>query len=137
MTHAQDLPEITPRLLRQFGFILGGGIAFLFGLLFPWLGERAIPLWPWIFLAIVAGTGLILPMALKPVYLGWMKLGAILGWINTRIILGLVFYVIFVPVSFLLKLSGKDPMARKLDRSLSSYRVKSKPATPNQLERPF
>ena len=39
-------------------------------------------------------SGFILPFILKPVYLLWMYFAVILGWFMTRLILGLVFYLI-------------------------------------------
>jgi predicted membrane protein len=43
----------------------------------------------------------------------WMKLAEILGYINGRILLSLIFFLILTPVAFLFKLTGKDPMQRK------------------------
>ena len=34
---------------------------------------------------------------LRPIYVGWMKFAFVLGWINTRLILGLFFYLILTP----------------------------------------
>ena len=44
-----------------------------------------------------------------------MKIGHVLGWINTRIILGMVSFIMFAPVALVLRLLGKDPMQRRLD----------------------
>lgn len=43
---AHEIPELDRKGLRQFGLVTGGIVAGLFGLLFPWLLERALPLWP-------------------------------------------------------------------------------------------
>jgi hypothetical protein len=66
-----------------------------------------------------------------------MKFGHAAGWINTRIILGLVFFFVFFPTALALKLLHKDPMARKLDAGTDSYRVTSKASPREQLERPY
>jgi len=127
------------RELRDFGLIMAGGLVGLFGLLFPWMGDRPIQLttWPWMAAAAFAACGLLLPQVLAPLYKVWMKIGAVLGWINSRIILGLVFFVLFMPVSMLFRLLGKDPMARKLEQTATSYRVESKQPKPENLEKPF
>ncbi|MGB1108818.1 MAG: SxtJ family membrane protein [Gammaproteobacteria bacterium] len=132
-----QLPEPTKKDLRSFGMILGGGVIVIFGLFFPWVLDRPIPYWPFIFAAIVVPIGLIAPMALKPVYKVWMKIGLVLGWINTRIILGVFFYLIMFPIGFAMRLFGWDAMARKLDDSADSYRVISKRSSPEKLEKPY
>lgn len=44
------------------------------------------------------------PGILKPVYSGWMRFGFILGWVNTRIILAVLFYLIFTPIGLAMRL---------------------------------
>ncbi len=43
----------------------------------------------------------------------WNKFAHVLGWINTRIVLTIVFYLILFPIAFLYKLTSKDPLQRK------------------------
>ena len=123
--------------LRKFGFIFAGGLVLFFGLLLPWLFEKPWPVWPWIGAGLFAGTGLLLPGLLRPVYYLWMKLGHALGWINTRIILGLVFFVMFAPVALMLRIFGKDPLQRRLDDEAGSYRVQSEKLPRERMEKPF
>jgi len=123
--------------LRNFGLTTGAIVAILFGLLLPWLFNRAWPVWPWVAAAVLWAWALMLPASLKPVYIGWMKVGYILGWINTRIILGLMFYTVFFAVGLILKVLGKDPMSRKIDKSIESYRIASRVHNKDHVERPF
>jgi len=123
--------------LRKFGLIFAGMFILIFALLLPWIWDKSSPLWAWIVAAVFAGTALLLPMVLTPVYHLWMKIGHVLGWINTRIILGLVFFVIFAPVALFLKLFGKDVLKRRLDASASSYRIPSEQPPRDRMERPF
>jgi len=58
-------------------------------------------------------TGLVLPVLLKPVYLVWMRFAYILSWINTRIILVVMFYLIFTPIGLVMKLFRIDLLERK------------------------
>jgi len=123
--------------LRKFGFVFATGLVLIFGLFFPWVLEKPSPYWPWIVAAVFAGSALILPQTLKPVFLLWMKIGHVLGWINTRIILGVVFFIIFAPVALLMHLFGKDPMHRRLDETASTYRINSEKLPRERMERPF
>ena len=123
--------------LRKFGFVFATGLVLIFGLFFPWVLEKPSPYWPWIVAAVFAGSALILPQILKPVFLLWMKIGHVLGWINTRIILGVVFFIIFAPVALFMRLFGKDPMHRRLDETASTYRINSEKLPRERMERPF
>ena len=122
---------------RKFGLTTGAIIIGLFGLLIPWLFDLNYVKWPWILGGVLALWGLLAPTTLKPVYIGWMKFGNVMNWINTRIILGILFYAIFLPIGMVMRLFGKDAMHRKPDSSLSSYRVKSERDDKNNVERPY
>ena len=128
---------IDTKELRNFGLLMGTMLAMVFGLLIPWIWNNALPLWPWIVAGVFWVWALLLPRSLGPVFRIWMKLAWVLGWINTRIILSIVFYLVVFPMGILLRLFGKDPMARQLDTNAQTYRVKSTPSSPKDMERPF
>ena len=48
-----------------------------------------------------------------------MALGLALGWINSRIILGLVFVIVLQPIAFLMRLSGYDPLKKRKNKEIS------------------
>lgn len=123
--------------LREFGLVTGAIVVGLFGLLLPWLFDKALPVWPWIIAAVLWVWGLLLPASLAPVYRGWLAFGHVLGWINTRIILGIMFYLMFLPVGLFMRLLGKDPMARSIDKSKSTYRVTHARPKKDHVERPY
>jgi hypothetical protein len=123
--------------LRKFGLIFAGMFILFFALLLPWIWDKPSPAWAWIVAAVFVITALVLPAALGPVYRLWMKIGHVLGWINTRIILGLVFFVIFAPVALFFKLLGKDPLKQRLDASASSYRIASEQPPRDRMEKPY
>jgi hypothetical protein len=60
-----------------------------------------------LFLALVA------PKLLEPVERVWMAFARVLGAINTRIIMGLFYFLFFVPLSLFFKLIGRDEMRRR------------------------
>lgn len=125
--------------LRTFAFILSAGVMILFGLLFPWIADRKISLysWPWGFALVFCLIGIIIPNTLKGLHKAWLKVGLLLGWINTKILLSIVFFALLLPVSLIFKIIRKDPMQRKLDSSLDSYRVESQQPKTENLEKPF
>jgi hypothetical protein len=123
--------------LRKFGLVFATAMVLIFGLFFPWLLERPWPVWPWIVAAVFAVPALLLPQILKPVFLVWMKIGHALGWINSRIILGILFFLMFAPVALLLRLLGKDMLKRRLDASATTYRIASEQLPRDRMERPY
>lgn len=133
---AHDIPDLGHAELRKFGLTTGVIVACLFGLILPWLLDRRLPIWPWVLFATLGLAALAAPGTLRPVYRGWMKFGAVLGAINTRIILGVFFFLILFPAGLAHRLFGSDPMRRKFEDD-ASYRIPSVKHPPEHLERPF
>jgi hypothetical protein len=124
--------------LRTFGLIFAALVAGLFGLLIPLLSDSLWQTrWPWYIGMVVALLALVWPRGLGPLYRGWMQFGAVAGWVNTRIILLLLFYALVLPVGLVMKLLRHDPMRRKLDPSVDSYRIDSKAAAREHMEKPY
>ncbi len=149
-----EIPELDKKGLREFGVTTGLIIIGLFGLFFPWLFSGITLLhsydfwgalnpsvtalrWPFMLGGVLIVWGLIAPMSLQGVHRGWMKFGLFMSSIMTPLIMGIVFYLVFAPVGLLMRLMGKDSMARKLDDDVDTYRVKSKDNPVKNLEKPF
>ncbi|MBS0286857.1 MAG: sxtJ [Proteobacteria bacterium] len=123
--------------LKKFGIVLIIGLVAIFGLLFPFLKDHPLPLWPYVTASILLVPTLFKPQYLNFIYKPWMKLGHYLGWINTRIILGVIFYVLITPMGLFMRLFGKDPMDRGYLNNVDSYRKKSTQQPPSHMEKPF
>ncbi len=132
-----SIPQLDRKGLREFGLVTGGIVAVLFGLFLPWLLEYAWPTWPWVLAGALTAWALIHPMSLNPVYRGWMRIGHVLGWISTRIVLSVVFYLMITPMSFIMRLFRYDPMRRRQDADAASYRTICNPRPKEHMERPF
>ena len=107
--------------LREFGLLIGFGFPILIGWLLPlFFGHefRAWTLW-------IGIPGLILgltsPRLLHYPYKGWIALGHALGWVNSHIILGLVFIVVLQPIAYVMRFTGYDPL-RRLRKAEMTYR---------------
>lgn len=122
--------------LRNFGLIVGSAIAILFGLLLPLLRSHPVPLWPWIVAGVFAGVGVLAPTTLGPVFRVWMRFGHVMGVFNTRLIMGLLFFVVITPIGFVMRLFGWDPMRRRPVPG-SSHRVLTPNKPSRNVERPF
>lgn len=113
-----NTPSLTKNDYRKFGLVMALFIALIFGLFLPWvLKIKVMPLWPWIVSSVFVLWSLVFPAGLKIVHKPWMQIGKILGIINTTIILGVIFFLVFTPVALFFKLVGKDFMDRKLNKA--------------------
>jgi hypothetical protein len=128
--------RVDAKQLRSFGVLLGGAFSIIG--LWPLL-IRGEPLRPWALgLAVaLAGLGLAFPTSLCRVHHVWMLAGHALGWINTRIILGVVYYGLLTPMGVAMRLLGKDPMNRAFSPDADTYRVPRAPRSPHHLFRQF
>ena len=129
--------KLTIKELREFGLLTGGIITGLFGLILPLIRGHSLPLSPWIIAVVLAGLAIILPKSLDPIYRVWMKIGLALGWVNSRIILSIVFFIILTPMALIMKLLKRDTMIRKFDFQVETYRISSKINPSSGMEKPY
>lgn len=123
--------------LRKFGLVTGTIFVLIFGLILPWIFTHDFPVWPWAVAGFFWIMALIYPSGLLPIYRGWMAIGNLLGWINVRIILGIVFYTVFLSTGLVMKILGRDSMKRKLQQEKISYRIISHKNDPERMEKPY
>jgi hypothetical protein len=134
----KSIPKLDEKGYREFGLTTGAIVVGLFGLMIPFLFGLNYPLWPWYILGVLGAMALIVPMWLAPVYKYWMMFGLFMGtYIMTPLIMSIVFYGLFMPMGLIMRLFGKDGMARKLDASADTYRVQSARPPVKNLEKPF
>ena len=105
--------------IRDFGLLIGCILLVIAGYLFYKSKDVNTPLISLGFSFIA--SGFILPPILKPVYLLWMYFAIILGFIMTRVILGLVFYFIVSPIGIIGKIFGKEFLELKKNSVNNSY----------------
>jgi len=122
--------------LRSFGLIVGGIFALLG--LWPavWRGED-FRLWALVLAGLLSVPALVFPRSLGLVYRVWMALGLGLGWMNTRIILSVVFYGLFTPYGLVMRLMGKDPLHRRFEPDAETYRIVCAPRPSSHMARQF
>jgi hypothetical protein len=93
--------------------------------------------WAGIIGGIFGLLGLAWPTSLGGVHRLWMLVGEKLGWVNSRLILGLMFYGIMTPVALVLKLLGQTPLHLRYDPKAETYRVPKAAREPNHVLKPF
>ena len=125
------------RELRKFGLLVGGVFAAL-GLVL-WLRHR--PSCPYFLAAgaLLIGFGLVAPRALKYVYIAWMFLAIVLGFVVSNVLLVLFFFVVMTPIGLVARAVGKDFLSLKLQRAAPTYWIprERKTKSPSEYERQF
>jgi hypothetical protein len=97
---------------RKFGFTMACAFT-VFALIFLYK-QRMTPVWVFGGLAaLFLFFALLAPKLLEPVERVWMAFARVLGAINTRIIMGLFYFLFFVPLSLFFKAIGRDEMRRR------------------------
>ena len=127
-----------PPSMRVFGLIMLVGFGVLGGLLlWSWtrnagawrltLGSTLVTLG-----AVVCLWALVSPRTVTPVYHGWMRFGLGLGTVVSTVLLSLLYFIVITPVGALMRLTGTDPLERKLDAAAASYwTTHARPAGPD------
>jgi len=111
---------VTTADLRSFGLLVGT----VFGLIavYPLLKGEALRAWASVIAAALIAPAIFFPPLLDLPYRFWAIIGKVLGSVNTRIILTVLYFGAIVPVSLVLKIFGKNPLKLNFDAEAASYR---------------
>jgi hypothetical protein len=111
----------SPAELRVFGFVLLG-IFVVAGAVLRWRFDSSLAAgWVWgCGLGLAALYAAVRPIRL-PLYLAWMHAVRPLAWVVSHLALGLVYFAIITPIGLVMRLAGRDALARRFDRGASSY----------------
>ena len=127
--------NFSKKILREFGILIGFGIPLFFGWLIPLISGHGFRFWSLFIGIIFICFGVFIPSLLFYPYKAWMAIGKYLGWINSHIILGLVFIIILQPIAIFMRFLGYDPL-KKINKNCISYR-KNRDITIIDLKRIF
>ena len=133
----REIPELNRKDLRNFAWMFAAVVAGLFGLILPWLLDLDWPSSPWVIAMVFFVWGLVAPNTLRLFYRLWMRIGFVMNFFVTRIVLGVVFFIGLLPYGLVFRLRGKDPMHRKWTRDSDSYRVPSHKPSSRHMENPY
>ncbi len=88
---------------------------------------------------IAAGIGLIsllIPRIGDLILMVWEKFGLALGWVNSRIILGIVFFLVLTPLALLKRIGSKDALFLKAPDK-TTFRERNHCYEAKDLEKPW
>lgn len=67
----------------------------------------------WVLAGLLSVGGLILPVLIRPIFVGLILLTFPIGWVVSHLLLGLIFYGVVTPIGLILRISGHDPLQLK------------------------
>ena len=105
--------------LKKFGITVGAVFLLIAGFLF-WQQKSSF-IYIGILGSLLFSTGLIKPGILKPLNKVWMTLAILLGWVMTRVILTILFYIVLTPTAFFARLFKKNFLDLRIDKSKNTY----------------
>jgi hypothetical protein len=108
--------------LRKFGITLGI-ISIVISLFLFWKNNNAAEYFLYCGVTILV-SGLLFSKILKPIYIVWMGFATIMGFFMTRLILTLLFSIVFTPVGLILRLLKRDPLKQTIDQQAKTYWIK-------------
>ncbi len=123
--------------LRKFGLTVGTAFT-LFGAISWWRGHELPPMVLATLAVLLVIPALVAPRVLGPVQHYWMAFATVLGHVNTRIILTVLYYLVITPIGFVMRFR-RDPLNRSLTDAEGSVWIK-RPAdatNPRTYERQF
>jgi hypothetical protein len=129
--------------LRQFGAIFMGGFVLIGLVKYLWPFERFISkneilgLWLIVVGIIVGAIGLTGSRFALPLYWAWLGIAYVLGNIMSRVIITLIYFLVFTPMRFLSSLAGRDKLQLKKPKTDSYWLDISLPKEIEKYERQF
>ena len=121
---------------KKFGFFF----TFVFILIATYFYNSANFLWAYLF----GVTSLIFLFfavfkdnILLPLNRLWMRFGLLLGMIVSPIVLGIIFFGLFTPIAFFMRLSGRDELRLKLSKKASHWITRSEPIKSKSFKQQF
>jgi hypothetical protein len=109
------------RELRKFAYTVG--TVFILISLYLLIKSSGFYIYPGLAGLVLFILGIWRPESLKRLYIGWMFVAILIGYVMTGVILTLIYFIIFTPVALILKLAGKDILHQKIEPQKDTYWV--------------
>jgi len=117
---AEGVPaRLTPAAGRKFGLTLGFAFTAI-GLLLYWRGRHGRAMVAFSIGGLFLAAGLVIPTHLGPVERAWMGLAHLISKVTTPIFMGIVYFVVMMPIGFIRRAFG-SPIAAEKERTASRW----------------
>jgi len=136
VTGEKNLSLIDNSELRKFGLVVGS-VLMLIGV-FPVVKGGDLNAYLMIIAAILVVLAILAPAILSPVYKIWVKIGNVLGRINSFLLLSIIFFFILTPIGLISRIFKGNSMRFYKKKNMSSYWIKRGPGgTGEEMKRMF
>lgn len=122
--------------LKAFGVLFGFVICFI-GVVARLVFETALPAWYFCIALVFFSCAMWKPFVLRIPYKMWLGFAMALGKLNSRLILGLFFCIVFIPIGLVRRARRVDPLCRQWDGSALTYRTTKLSPKDNQYDMRF
>ena len=112
MTSARDRKPVTDAQARKTALVVAAVLSGIAAWNFYKGRQTVVAIFGGLALALVV-VGLLLPSLARRFHVFWMAVAAALGYVNSRILLSLLFYLVFAPYGFVSRLFKRDPLSRR------------------------
>ncbi len=107
-----DRVGLTPEEGRRFGVTVGGAFVVLACFLW-WREQGGLAAGTGTIGAVLTLAGLVVPAHLKPVQDAWMRLATAISRVTTPIVLGILYFLVIMPIGLFVRAGGRNPLQRK------------------------
>jgi hypothetical protein len=121
----KDLKNVTGREARKTTLIVAGVLAAAAA--FAWYRGRETTMFVSAGIALLLVLiGFLVPTAAKAFHRLWYRIAFALGWVNSRILLTIIYFLIFVPYGVISRMAGRDPLNIRGERGESYWHKREK-----------
>ena len=83
---------------------------------------------------VIGAVSIFIPPAARAIEWIWFKIALGLGWVNSRILLSIIYFFFLMPIAWLSRLFTKDPLTLKRDSRESLFTTRNHLYTGKDLE---
>jgi hypothetical protein len=82
----------------------------------------------------IGAASVFVPAAAKAIEWAWLKLALGLGWVNSRILLSVIYFIFLLPLAWVSRLFTKDPLTLRKRKTSSLFVTRNHLYTKKDLE---
>jgi hypothetical protein len=82
----------------------------------------------------IGALSVFIPPAARAIEWAWLKLALGLGWVNSRILLTVIYFIFLLPLAWISRLFTKDPLSLRNRKTSSLFVTRNHAYTKNDLE---
>src|SRR4051812_2036094 len=133
----KDLKNVSNREARKTALVVAAVLTAA-AALFWYRGRMTSSLVSIAIAIVLALIGIFVPPVAKAFHIVWYRIAFALGWVNSRILLTIIYYLIFVPYGVISRMAGRDPLNIRSEAGDSYWHKREKTRqTREQFERLF